>query len=124
MHEAKELAETDDFFKEFVGKDYRGNMSSTIIKTTYGRTIMLQHDATSPSPHNMIHGVYGTKGAVLYDPQPPRFSTGNHKWVSEEEYEKLKEKYDPWIKKVRSQVDINIHAVRINASHTLKFFKF
>jgi predicted dehydrogenase len=94
---AKELAESDDFFKEFVGKDYRGNMSNTIIKTTYGRTIMLQHDATSPSPHNMIHGVYGTKGAVLYDPQPPRISTGNHKWASPEEFEKIKEKYTPEI---------------------------
>ncbi len=94
---AKELAETDDFFKEFVGKDYRGNMSNTIIKTTYGRTIMLQHDATSPSPHNMIHGVYGTKGAVLYDPQPPRISTGNHKWASPEEFEKIKQKYTPEI---------------------------
>ena len=94
---AKELAETDGFFKEFVGKDYRGNMSTTVIKTTYGRTIMVQHDATSPSPHNMIHGVYGTKGAVLYDPQPPRISTGNHKWASEEEFEKIKEKYTPEI---------------------------
>jgi predicted dehydrogenase len=94
---AKELAETDDFFSEFVGKDYRGNMSSTIIKTTYGRTIMLQHDATSPSPHNMIHGIYGTKGSALYDPPPPRISTGNHKWVSAEEFEKIKEKYTPEI---------------------------
>ena len=48
-----------------------------------GRTIMLQHDATSPSPHNLIHGIYGTKGAALYDPPPPRLSTGNHDWVSE-----------------------------------------
>jgi hypothetical protein len=30
--------------------------------------IMLQHDATSPSPHNQIHGLYGTKGAALFDP--------------------------------------------------------
>ena len=45
----------------------------------------------------MIHGVYGTKGAVLYDPQPPRISTGNHKWVESEEYEKIKEKYTPEI---------------------------
>lgn len=94
---AKELAETDDFFNEFVGKDYRGNMSTSIIKTVQGRTIVLQHDATTPSPHNMIHGIYGTKGAALYDPQPPRISKGNHKWASAEEFEKIKKKYTPEI---------------------------
>ncbi|MHC4476668.1 MAG: Gfo/Idh/MocA family protein [Planctomycetota bacterium] len=92
---AEELASTDDFFKPFVGKDYRGNMSTTIIRTAQGRTIMLQHDATSPSPHNLIHGVYGTKGAALFDPPPPRISTGNHRWVSPEEYESIKGKHTP-----------------------------
>lgn len=94
---AKELAAKDPFFEEFTDLHYRGNMSVTTIKTTQGRTIMLQHDATSPSPHNMIHGIYGTKGAVLYDPQPPRISTGNHKWASEEEFETIKKKYTPEI---------------------------
>ena len=94
---AKELAETDSFFDEFTSMDYRGNMNTSIIKTTKGRTIVVQHDATSPSPHNMIHGIYGTQGSALYDPQPPRISTGNHKWASEEEYEKIKEKYTPKI---------------------------
>jgi len=94
---AKELAATDSFFEEFTDLDYRGNMNTTIIKTTQGRTIVLQHDATSPSPHDMKHGIYGTKGSALYDPQPPRISTGNHKWASPEEFEKIKEKYTPEI---------------------------
>ncbi len=94
---AKELAATDNFFEEFASMDYRGNMNTTIIKTTKGRTIVVQHDATSPSPHNLIHGLYGTKGSALYDPQPPRISTGNHKWASAEEFEKIKEKYTPEI---------------------------
>ncbi|MCK9412897.1 MAG: Gfo/Idh/MocA family oxidoreductase [Prolixibacteraceae bacterium] len=94
---AMELAETDDFFKPFTGKDYRGNMNVTVIRTKKGRTIMLQHDATSPSPHNIIHGISGTKGTALYDPQPPRLATGNHEWVSQEEFQKLKEKYTPEI---------------------------
>ena len=94
---AKELAATDNFFEEFTDLDYRGNMNTTIIKTTQGRTIVLQHDATSPSPHNMIHGIYGTKGSALYDPQPPRISTGNHKWASAEEFEKIKVRYTPEI---------------------------
>lgn len=92
---ANELAQSDAFFKEFAGKEYRGNMSTTVIRTVQGRTIMLQHDATSPSPHNLIHGVYGTQGAALYDPPPPRIATGNHKWASTEEFAALKKKYTP-----------------------------
>ncbi len=92
---AKELAETDPFFEEFANMEYRGNMSSMLIKTKQGRTLNIQHDATSPSPHNLIHGVYGTKGAVLYDPAPPRVSTGNHRWADKRTYDELIEKYKP-----------------------------
>jgi predicted dehydrogenase len=94
---ARELAATDEFFKPFAGKTYRGNMSVTTIRTSMGRTIMLQHDATSPSPHSLIHGIYGTKGAALYDPPPPRLSVGNHAWVSPDEFKSLTEKYTPKI---------------------------
>jgi hypothetical protein len=62
-----------------------------------GRTIMLQHDATSPSPETYIHGIYGTKGAALKYPLPPRISTGNHKWAPQEEFEKIKKQYSPKI---------------------------
>jgi len=94
---AKELARDDEFYRPFVDKDYRGSMNVTTIRTNRGRTIMVQHDAASPSPHNMIHGVYGTKGAALYDPPPPRFAVGKHKWVAQEEFDKIKEKYTPEI---------------------------
>jgi len=96
---AKELAEKDSFFQKFVGKDYRGNMNTSIIKTTQGRTIVLQHDATSPSPHNMIHGIYGTEGSALYDPHPPKVCTGNHKWATEAECKEIRKKHTPEISK-------------------------
>jgi len=92
---AKELAREDPFFAEFAEMDYRGNMSSMLIKTKQGRTLNIQHDATSPSPHNMIHGVYGTEGSVLYDPAPPRISTGDHHWADKKTYDKLIQKYKP-----------------------------
>ncbi len=92
---ARELAAKDSFYEEFAKMEYRGNMSSMLIKTKGGRTIHIQHDATSPSPHNLIHGVYGTEGAVLYDPAPPRICTGNHRWADRETYNKLIEKYKP-----------------------------
>jgi predicted dehydrogenase len=94
---AKELADTDSFFEPFVGQDYRGNMNVTTIRTKQGRTIMLQHDATSPSPHNLIHGIYGTNGAALLDPAPPKICTGDHQWASPEQFEQIKEKYTPAI---------------------------
>jgi len=58
---------------------------------------MLQHDATSPSPHNLIHGIYGTQGAALYDPQPPRISSGKHAWVSKDEFAAIEKQYTPKI---------------------------
>jgi predicted dehydrogenase len=94
---ARELAASDEFFKPFAGNNYRGNMNVTTIRTSMGRTIMLQHDATTPSPHSLIHGIYGTKGAALFDPPPPRLSVGNHAWVSADDFKSLTEKYTPRI---------------------------
>jgi hypothetical protein len=94
---AKELAATDEFFRPFAEKTFRGNMSTTTIRTARGRTIMLQHDASSPSPHNLIHGIYGTKGAALFDPQPPRLSAGNDAWASPDEFKALEKQYTPKI---------------------------
>ena len=92
---ARELADTDGFFKPFAGRDFRGNMNVTTLRTKRGRTVMLQHDATSPSPHNLIHRITGTRGAALYDPPPPRLSVGNHEWTTPAEFEKLKDEYTP-----------------------------
>ncbi|MCC8035194.1 MAG: Gfo/Idh/MocA family oxidoreductase [Rikenellaceae bacterium] len=39
-----------------------GDMNTTIIKTERGRTIMIQHDVTSPRPYSRIHMVSGTRG--------------------------------------------------------------
>jgi predicted dehydrogenase len=94
---AKELAAKDPFFKPFAKETYRGNMSVTTIRTAMGRTITVQHDATSPSPHNLIHGVYGTKGCALYDPQPPKICLGNHRWVSRDKFKELEKQYTPKI---------------------------
>lgn len=99
QNKAKELGNVDPFFEEFTKMEYRGNMSSMLIKTKQGRTLNIQHDATSPSPHNQIHGVYGTKGAVLYDPAPPKICVGNHKWADQKTYDKLIEKYKPGLLK-------------------------
>lgn len=48
---------------EFAQRSYkRGDHNTTIIKTTKGKTIEIQHDVTSPRPYSRIHMLSGTKG--------------------------------------------------------------
>lgn len=93
---AKELASTDDFYKPYVDKSFRGNMNTTTIRTYKGRTIMLQHDVSSPRPYSRIHLVSGTKGMARKYPLSARISMG-HDWISEEEFKSIEEKYTPEI---------------------------
>lgn len=90
----RQLAAEDDFYKPYVGRDYRGNMNTTTIRTAKGRTIMLQHDVTSPRPYSRIHLISGTKGVARKWPLPGRIATG-HEWMPEEEMEALQEEYTP-----------------------------
>ncbi|MCC6289265.1 MAG: Gfo/Idh/MocA family oxidoreductase [Chitinophagaceae bacterium] len=96
---AKQKAKEDPaFYNEFVGKPYRGNMNTTIIKTNKGKTIMLQHDVTSPRPYSRIHLLSGTKGIACKYPEPARIAFG-HEWIKPEELEALYTKYTPPIAK-------------------------
>ncbi len=92
---AERLAEEDEFWDPYVGRDYRGNMNTSIIRTQKGRTIMLQHDVTSPRPRPSLPLVSGTKG--IYSKE--RFATSHEGWFSEEKYDKLFEEYTPMITK-------------------------
>jgi len=96
---AKELAKTDDFYKQFVGQHFRGNMSTTTIRTHKGKTIMVQHDVTSPRPYSRIHLVSGTKATARKYPLPGRIATSHEGWLSDEEVKALEEKYTPNIVK-------------------------
>lgn len=40
-----------------------GDMNSSLLKTARGRTILLQHDVSTPRPYSRINHVQGTKGA-------------------------------------------------------------
>jgi hypothetical protein len=93
---AKTLASTDGFFQKYVNNPYRGNMTTTTVLTNRGRTIMIQHDVTSPNVYSRIHKVSGTKGAALKYPLPAKISVGDS-WVSDEELKVIEEKYTPAI---------------------------
>ena len=92
---AKRLAETDEYFKQFVGGTFRGNMNTTTIKTVLGQTIMIQHDVTTPRPYSRIHLVSGTKGCAQKYPLPGRIALGHKDWLPEDELRKLEEEYNP-----------------------------
>ena len=96
---AEELAEQDDFWHQYTDRQYRGNMNTTVIRTGKGRTIMLQHDVSSPRPYTRIHLVSGTKGIARKWPSPARIATSHHGWLSDEEFRELEEIYTPEITK-------------------------
>lgn len=100
---AKKLAATDDFYKQFVDNPYRGDMTTTTIRTSKGRTIMMQHDVTSPNVYSRIHKISGTIAAALKYPEPPKISIGD-KWVTPEEFNAIEEKYTPAIVKKVGEV--------------------
>lgn len=94
---AKELAEEDEFWEPFTGWDYRGNINTTTIRTHKGRTLVIQHDVSSPRPNVRFDLLSGTEGT--YKAGPGRLSTSHDGWLSEEEYDSLMEEYMPPIVK-------------------------
>ena len=69
-----------------------GDMNTTVIGTALGRTIMIQHDVTSPRPYSRINLISGTRGIladypfrVALDPN----HRGAHGWMGQKELDKL-----------------------------------
>lgn len=80
----------DPKWKEF----YRcGDYNTSMIKTARGRTIMLQHNVSTPRPYDRINLIQGTKG--IFRDYPPRISfdgqEGGHRWATLDRY---KEQYE------------------------------
>ena len=92
--QAKELAAKDPFYQEFVGKTFRGNMNTSIIRTYKGKTIMIQHDVTSPRVYDRKHLLSGTKGMAQKYPLPGKIAFG-HEWVNDEEMKQIEKRYTP-----------------------------
>ncbi len=95
---AGDLAKNDSFYKEFTTPTYRGDMSTTTVRTSKGKTIMIQHDTTSPRPYSRIHLISGTKGVASKYPEPAKIATG-HEWFDEAKMKELEEQYTPAIVK-------------------------
>src|SRR5690606_11708538 len=61
-----------------------------------GRTIMLQHDVSSPRPYSRIHLISGTRAFARKWPLPARISVGET-WLDDVEIKALEERYTPEI---------------------------
>ncbi|MCC5936520.1 MAG: Gfo/Idh/MocA family oxidoreductase [Lunatimonas sp.] len=92
---AQKLAEEDSYYNSFANEKYRGNMNTTMVKTKKGRSIMIQHDVTSPRPYSRIHLVSGTK--AMAQKWPKEGVSDGHGWLKEEDMKALQEKYTPEI---------------------------
>ncbi len=71
-----------------------GDMNTSLIKTTKGRTIMLQHNITTPRPYDRINLIQGTKG--IFRDYPERIYIEGQ--PGQEEFTDLtsyKAKYEP-----------------------------
>lgn len=94
------------FKREFLGDDdprkfdppaAMGEMNTTLIRTVKGRSIMLQHDVSSPRPYTRLNLISGTKGIVSDYPfrcafEEKCFDRKAHKWFDEAAANKIREK--------------------------------
>ncbi len=92
---AAELAQSDPFYTEFAGRNYRGNINTTIIRTHLGKNMMIQHDVSSTQPYSRIHLVKGTAGMAVKYPQ--QLIAIGESWFTKEEAELLREEHTPGI---------------------------
>jgi predicted dehydrogenase len=81
---------------EFAKRNYaKGDMNTTIVKTQKGKTILIQHDVTSPRPYSRIHMVSGTKGFAQKWPRKGIALEPNaHSFMSDEKMEEMLKKYE------------------------------
>jgi len=92
---AEKRASEDPTFKEFIHQPYRGNINTSTIRTQKGRTILLQHDVSSPRIYSRLHVLSGTKAMAQKYPLPGKIATGHEDWLNEAEMKKIATEYTP-----------------------------
>lgn len=92
---------------EIAKREYRkGDMNTTLIRTEKGKSIMIQHDITSPRPYNRKHCFSGTlgyiekypyEGIALEADSPVSVEISNegaHSLLSKEDFDKVMAAYE------------------------------
>ncbi|BCU77552.1 Gfo/Idh/MocA family oxidoreductase [Luteolibacter sp. LG18] len=81
-----------------------GDINTSIIKTTLGRTIMVQWDETSPRPYSRHNLIQGTKGTIAGFPNRMAIegvTKTYHEWAENEAWEEIAAKYEhPYFKRM------------------------
>ena len=104
--QARELGKNDSFFYKFVEISYRGNMNTIIIKNSEGRTIMLQHDVTSPRLFTRIHTLCDTK-VMAHAYQKTKIGNGcDEGWFSDVNFREIKAAHE-----ITQRVGEEVHRV-------------
>ena len=87
-------------------KNYKkGDMNTTLIKTENGKTILIQHDVTSPRPYSRLHTISGTNGfAQKYPQKGIALEPNAHYFLAEEKLDSLLEEYaHPIVKEIEEK---------------------
>lgn len=72
-----------------------GDINTSIIKTTLGRTVLVQWDETSPRPYSRLNLIQGTDGTLAGFPTRIALDGQNyHEWTQGEDLEPYYEKYE------------------------------
>ncbi len=85
---------------KFAKREYKnGDMNTSLIRTANGKTLLIQHDVTSPRPYSRIQLVSGTKGyACKYPVQQivldHNYHSGHHKPLPKEQLDSLLKVYE------------------------------
>jgi len=81
-----------------------GDMNTTLIHTEKGKTILIQHDVSSPRPYDRLHKIYGTKGyAVKYPEQRIALEPNSESFLKEKQRDSLLQEYEhPFSKEIGS----------------------
>jgi len=110
---SKYLNENPSTSSKWEGETFnKGDMNTTLIHTNNGKTIMLQHDVTSPRPYSRLFTVSGTEGFIQkYPIKSMTFSPNSHHSLSSNDINDTIMKYQPSVIKNIKQIakDIGGH---------------
>ena len=91
---AKSRFPADDWHAKV--KVQMGDMNSTLVRTAKGRSILIQHDVSSPRPYSRLNLISGTRGILKGFPFEVGFSDepGRHvSFFNEKRKQEVREKY-------------------------------
>jgi predicted dehydrogenase len=79
-----------------------GDMNTTIIRTEKGKTIMLEHNVTSPRPYSRSYTIIGTKGfAQKYPVEGIALEPEAHEFLGSQKLDSLMKVYEhPFVKEI------------------------